>query len=262
MPSAKTGKVITAIGKKKKGRIPVSFGTETIVLSEDAFTEYPLYVGKECSESEYRRLLKLSKNNDLYVYAISLLKRGNYPKKVMREKLEARAAEGENPFQVLNRLIIEGLLDDEMYAQDYKEMKERSLYGKRRILETLRFEKGIEESILSRLKFEHEEEHAEAYVETLQKRMAGLPLGKKRAKAKEALLRRGFEYGAIEPALSSLKEDKKAVKSNLETHYLSAKRKFGAKYDGYELRQHIIASLLRKGYPYEAINEHLEEDGL
>ena len=92
--------------------------------------------------------------------------------------------------------------------------------------------------------------------------MLGLPLGKKRAKAKEALLRRGFEFGDMEPALSSLKEDKRAVKSSLDTHYLSAKRKFGAKYEGYELRQRIIASLLRKGYAYEEINEHLEEDGL
>jgi hypothetical protein len=52
--SAGVGKTITSLKMiKKKKNVEVSFGLEKIILSEDVFTNYLLYVGKEVPLKEY-----------------------------------------------------------------------------------------------------------------------------------------------------------------------------------------------------------------
>jgi hypothetical protein len=76
-PSKRTGKYkISAIEQNKKGQMVVSFGAEKLLLSPNAFTEMPLYVGKELTASQYRSLVLFTQNEVLWNYALSLRAKG------------------------------------------------------------------------------------------------------------------------------------------------------------------------------------------
>ena len=66
------GKRVTSIKENKKKRtFEVSFGLEKLTLSEDTFTDYLLYVGKEISSSLFLRMKKESELEGIYEYALS-----------------------------------------------------------------------------------------------------------------------------------------------------------------------------------------------
>ena len=53
------GKIVTSIKENKKKRtFEVSFGLEKLILSEDTFTDYLFYVGKEISSSIFLLFIK------------------------------------------------------------------------------------------------------------------------------------------------------------------------------------------------------------
>ena len=66
-PSKRTGKTITKIyKKKKKKKVVVSFGVDKVEISQDIYSDYYLYVGKELTSKEYQELLYRIKQDSLY----------------------------------------------------------------------------------------------------------------------------------------------------------------------------------------------------
>ena len=85
----KMGKRVTSIKENKKKRtFEVSFGLEKLTLSEDTFTDYLLYVGKEISSSLFLRMKKESELEGIYEYALSLLSKGSYSSYEIEEKIK------------------------------------------------------------------------------------------------------------------------------------------------------------------------------
>lgn len=259
MPSKRIGRKIEAIVPTKKGHYLVLIGGTKLLLSEDAFTENPLYVGKVLSEAEYKELLGFLKREKGMDYAMRLVGQKAYSTKEIRDKLRLKEVDEEEIRQIIFYLKKNGFLDDRQYAEDYAESKGNLLYGKERIIETLRYEKGIKDEDLASLKFTEEKAHAAAFLKTLERKTAKMPLRSKREKISAILSRRGFDQETIKEALSSLREDKKAVSHSLEDEANKAIKRYQRKYNGYELKQKCFAYLYGKGYPSNEISELLED---
>ncbi|MBP5091213.1 MAG: RecX family transcriptional regulator [Bacilli bacterium] len=261
MPSARAGKTVKKIAWKGK-RATLLIDDDEVTLSENAFSEFRLYVGKELSSSEFRKLKDYAALDDLYSYGLKLLSARSYTSYEIRGKLMKRSAEIEDIRKVIFRLKKNGLLDDEAYAKGYLEdAYELKGYGEKRI----RFElerKGIPPEVVASLPFSYEKElmSAKKISRQLEKRYASVPNQAKRDKIMNALLARGYSNSLAREASGDIEENEEAMEASLlEKDYNKSKARYGRKYQGYELKQKLMAYLLGKGYRYEDI-KHMEED--
>ncbi len=255
------GKTITSIKNiKKKNAYVVSFGLETLTLSEDTYTDHFLYVGKDIPLKEFYELQRSSETEKVYEYALSLSLKGCYSSFEIKEKIKKKLPEGESPSSIINRLKKNNLLDDMELARLYKEEKEAQLYGKGKIKDDLLHKKMIDENIVNSLSFLSEEEHARKWAEMNEKKYDSLPLKEKRNKAIQSLLRRGFSKEVASIAISSYKENEKKSKEKLLRDYENLSRRYKSKYSGYEYKNHLFQALLRRGYSSKNINEIMEDE--
>ena len=259
-PSKRTGKTITKISfSPKKRKVSVYFGADKVEISQDVFSDYYLYVGKELSSKEYQELLFKIKQDSLYQYGLSLASKGCYSTFEIVMKLKAKQKEEQSVANVITRLKKAGLLDDKELAKEYKEEKENLLYGEERIKDDLLHKKVIAPEIVNALRFTHELEHAKVAASQIEKKYDRYPYNAKLAKAIEALQRRGFSYDIASKAVSSYKKSSKNESKNLKITGETLLKQYKRKYEGYDLRQHMFASLARKGYEIQSINQYLEE---
>lgn len=259
-PSKRTGKTITKIAfSSRKKKVSVYFGVDKIEISQDIFSDYYLYVGKELSSKEYQELLFKIKQDSLYQYALSLAVKGCYSTFEIIMKLKAKQKEEQSISDIIKRLKKMGLLDDKELAVQYKEEKENLLYGEERIKDDLLHKKVIAPEIVNSLRFTHEMEHAKVAASQIEKKYDRYPYNSKIAKATEALQRRGFSYSVASRAVSSYKRNDKTDTKNLKIAGETLLKQYKRKYSGYDLRNHLFAALARRGYEIESINQYLEE---
>ncbi len=253
-------KTITSIVLNKKKKVyTVFFGLDSLALSEDAFTDHYLYVGKEVPLKEINDLKKLSESENAYTYALSLAMKGTYSENQIREKIKDKFPADMNPSFIIERLKNTGFLDDMSLAKQYKEEKEAALYGEIRIKNDLIHKKLISEEIVDSLVFDSEEENAKKYASMIERRYDSYSLSEKKRKALNALLIRGYSKSVSLNAISSYKENKTLSKKKLQQEYVTLLRRYQLKYSGYECKRHIYAALLRKGYNSSEIKEIMED---
>src|SRR5574344_1130177 len=259
-PSKRTGNhKITAIEQNKKRQTVVSFGSEKLVLSPNAFTEMPLYVGKELAPSQYRSLILFVKHEALWNYALSLASKGSYTSHDLREKLRKKTSDEDAIRQLLFTLKQQGFVDDKAFAEEYKEEKEKQLYGRNRIVQDLQFKHGVRGDIVSGLVFADEEAHAKKSAAAFEKRYARLPLASKKQKGVLALIRRGFDERIAKEAVEGYSQNKELSGQTLRALCEKTLKRYRAKYNGYELRSKTFAYLVSKGYTVDEIERVLEE---
>ncbi len=259
-PFKRTGERITAIKPLRNGKVAVSFGAKKLLLSPNVYSECPLYVGKEVSPLEMRGLVSLMRSESLYAYGLALASKGCYSSHEVKAKLLLHAKEGQDPKEILFRLKQAGFLNDEDYATQYLEEKERLLYGRERILSELRYKKGIKEEILAKLVYKDEGAAAKQAVAMMERKYARLPLKAKKAKILNALTRRGYPLSEALAATAALKGDETVEKESLKLLGEKTIARYGRKYKGYDLKAHCYAYLVAKGYDAGAVGAFLEEN--
>lgn len=257
----KTIKVSEIVSKRNHFYL-IKASSYSFLLDENAFTNHFLYVGKELDQEEIKRLKEESSTSELASYAISLLARNRYSTHELKEKLLKKNPSNKAVFATIKQLEQYSLLDDASYAYDYKEEKERTLYGKKRILDELRYKKGISPSILNSLSFQKEKENAKKVVEMSARSLEALPYLSKKQKVQSLLTRRGFEEEAISYALNSInQEESPIVNERFEKVAKAALESYRKRYNSsYELKGHLYAFLKRKGYSNEQIESFLERN--
>ena len=250
-------RAISEIKFNKKGQAVVKIGAESLTVPPNVFTNYYLFEGKEISEDEIKKIKRDIANESLYKYGLSLVSKMSYSSKEIRDKLIAKSDDKNAYKSVMARLKEAGFLDDESYALEYKEEKEKACYGKNRILETLKFEKGIPDSITSKLIFINEEEHASKFLHNIENKYSRISFLEKKRKIHDSLLRRGFDEHVIYSVIGELTKDEASENKNLEKLANSTLKKYKAKYNEKEARQKTYESLMRKGFTSKNICEVL-----
>ena len=263
MSAKSTGKTIKSVSLKKKGFCVEFEDGEKLVLSEDVFTEFHLYDGKELSPSEVKKLKDLTSQDSYYTYALRLLSKDMYSSYQVKEKVLARGADPELATRIVARLKKSGLLDDERFARTFaSDVGDLRLYGRNKIVYELKL-KGVPYSLIASIDFPEEDEldKAKRYANMVDARSGKTPYEKKKFKIVKALLNRGYDLRIAEEAAESCttRIDPKDEEMALSRQFDLAKAKYSKKYFGYELKEHVRAYLIRRGFSFDRIQEKLQE---
>ena len=248
-PLRNSGKVITKI-KKYKTHVNVYFKEEKLELSSDVFTSFYLYEGKEVSDKEYRELTSRIDNEKLLTYALKLLSNHLYSEWKMREKLYAKEAEKSQVDEIIKYLKKQGFIDDINFIEEYLVYANNSNLGKNKIKENLK-KKGIFQEDIDKIHFKEKDEleKARRILPRLVKRYERYNARSQKDHIVQAYVRDGFDLDiALEVTKDLDLHDEKKEAKLLKRDYELVKTRYSRKYKGRELREKILAALLRKGY--------------
>jgi regulatory protein len=259
VPSRKTTEKIISITLGKKGMVIVKTEDGTFSLSQDAYTELPLYEGKELTPLEKHELLHLSGLSSPLHYAESLLTRREYSVSSLKKKIKAKFPDFEDVNEVIDRLKKSSLLDDERFATDYLLIHEAKFEGEEKIKNNLLYKEGISPSIIASLSFKNEESKAKEYLLKLQPRFASLPVFKARSKAYIALKTKGFDDEISKHLSNDIQVDPSKMKERLTHDAFAINKSLERKYNGYELENRLFARLMSRGYSKDEIQDAIKE---
>ncbi len=262
MPSKSSGKTINKI-KTNKDKVVIYIGKEKISLSYDVFTDFYLFEGKTLSEKEYLKLKDSVAFDNYFKKALAIRKRNIITEHKLKEKLKEKGCPYHIIDTIIKRMKEHDLINDTMYALDYKEYGDELGYGKIKIISKL-YELGISKNIIDKLSFSYQKEYQKAYnqLPKLEKKYAKYNSSQQVSHIITSLKRMGFDGDVVydvskEIHVQNEEDDKIKLKKDFEKVYIKLKNK----YEGYELKKRLIGALLNKGYRKKDILEEIDNYG-
>ncbi|MPN36501.1 hypothetical protein SDC9_184010 [bioreactor metagenome] len=121
--------------------------------------------------------------------------------------------------------------------------------------------RGIEEKDLKSLHFKEtkELEKAKTLLSSLERRYSKYKYLEKKQHIYSNLVSHGFTSEIASSVSSLIKADSKQESNVLAKDFAKAYTRLSSKYDGRELYDKVIKSLLQKGYKYQEIKKKIEE---
>ena len=264
MPSVNTGKKITSI-KYRKEVVVVKFSDQSkLEIPHDIYTSYYLYENKVLSEDKIEEITLKINTYKLLKYARNLLIKHAYTEKKIREKLYLKEASKAEVDEVIKQLKSAHLIDDKSYVEEYVNIAHKQGLGKNKIIAKLK-EKGIFNENLRDLYFSDDEElkRAKTWIKKLEKRYMKYPYNARKEHIISALVNQGFDIDIASEATNEMsKIDEKYEYELLKIDFKKVYEKYSKKYEGYDLRNKIYASLISKGYMSRDISKILEVNRL
>ena len=142
-----------------------------------------------------------------------------------------------------------------MFALDLVEYGNERNLGKNKIIQELS-NKGLFDEVIGKCKFPESLERKKAYsnLPKLEKRYAKYPYEQKRQHIYKALLSLGFDNDIALETLNKMSLPKSKDEQNkLDRDFDKVLAHLKRNYDGYELKNKVIASLRNKGYKMKDI---------
>ena len=233
-----------------KNSVSVYFDDEKLELDKEVYPNFYLYVGKEVSKKEYKKIKEYNDISSLLKYALKIRSKAIYSEYQMREKLYAKGGNKEEIDQVINKLKGYDLIDDNAFIEDHIEYYNSLNYGKNKILNKLS-EKGIFEERLEKINFpiSIERKKAKAIFDKLDKKHSKYNFVRKKQHIYNSYISLGFSKEIANEMVPTLKDDNnKEEKKKLEKDFEKIKTRYSNKYQKKELKQKILQALLQKGY--------------
>lgn len=197
---------ITAIKQqvKRQGRYSIFVaGKYAFSLSDTALLDQKLVVGQELTDVEIRELKKLSDDDKIYNAALNYLAIRMRSQWEMEEYLKRKGASPALLDSILNKLSINGLLDDEKFAVAF--ISDRQLLrptSRRKLIIELR-KKHVDNEVIEQALMEASEEDSDVQALTdLVARKRKQTRYQDDEKLMQYLARQGFNYGDIKEALT------------------------------------------------------------
>lgn len=164
-----------------------------------------LTVGSEFGDEQWEALCVRSRTYRAHEKALYYLTSRDYGSGELIQKLCRAGIERTLAQETVGRLCDSGLIDDARYATRLaRDLQERKLYPKRRVMMALR-EKGFSSELIAQIAEELPDEEEEQALELLRKkRYSALMDAKQREKALAMLARYGFSYAVASRALKRL----------------------------------------------------------
>lgn len=261
MPSDNTGKEIVAVKpSKKKVWLYFSDG-EKLALAPSVFSDFYLYVGKKLSEKDYRHLKQENEIGSLREYAYSLVAVRSYTGKQIADRLYKKKATRAMVEAIVQDLTNHSLIDDDRYVEDFLEVARDRHYGEYKIKQELARD-GISEAKIAAIEFDETDEYAKGLdlLPSFEKKYEKTSFRERKRRIYEAYLLRGYSPDTIERILAILSpKDEDSENTSLKRDYEKAMRLYANRYQGRQLKEHLIKNLMQKGYNYTDIESVMEE---
>ncbi len=256
--------IVNHLKKLKNDLYEITIDQETFQLSEDFLVKYQLYLNKQISEDEYNLIKSLTNYSKVYHKTL------NYLSYKMRTEYEVVCYLKDNgciePFlsEIITKLKSLSYINDENYSnlyvrQQFDVNKKGPLYIKQELLN-----KQVKLEIIEKSLQYITEEKIESNILGLIKYYDKLNKRKSINQLKEAILRnlltKGYEYEVVNLYINNYSfDDNNDDDILLEKEVHKAYNKYQKKYQGYDLKRHIIKSLMSKGFIYEDIISMLKK---
>ena len=237
--------------------------SEKLTLSVDDFYEFHLVSGMEIDAGKMKEIRAAAEKTAVFAKCLHKLAARDRSTEEMRIWLrDSVKASSSLREEILARLEKLGYLDDERYCREQTAAMKNALKGERLIEETL-LKKGISQEMIRRCLwgYDDEEENARRFAAKILRSRSRSSLRKAKDDIITRLYQRGFSMECARSAAESadygsLAEDQT---ENAGTALQKARRRFGRKYSGYELRSRLYRYGLQQGFAADAANAAIDE---
>lgn len=170
-------------------------------VGEGEVVTFALYVGKELTHEETRRLQESARQSGLREYALNLLAGKPMSRRELERKLVQREASEEEIRAICERLEELSVLDEARYAETVVRHYSRKGYGERKLRDEL-YRRGVPREFWDAA-LEQAEDTEGAIDAFVQKKLKGaFPVDQRELKrVSDALARRGYAWSDISQAL-------------------------------------------------------------
>lgn len=261
MPSKSSGKVINKIKINKKDVVITFDDHSKLRATKEVLANFYIYPNKTLSYKEIKEIEAMTASAVLLKYAMSLLRKGHYSEFKMREKLYNKEGKKPDVDRVIRVLKENDLINDKMFALDLIEYGNERNLGKNKIIHELS-SKGIFDEIISKYKFpaSFEKKKAMNNLPKLEKKYDKYSYEQKKQHIYSALISLGFDSDIAHEVIGHVSAPKKQdelakLDKDLEKAYNRLKRK----YEGYELKNKVVAALRSKGYKMSDILQRMDK---
>lgn len=257
--------IIESISQKKNSKkFVVKTNEEDYIMTEDTIIKFYIFKDKEFTKEEFEKIIYDININESFNKVLNYLTygpRSEYEIRLYIQKNDKeKVLKSKDYDEIISRLKSLNYVNDEIYAKQiveyYKESK-----GKNYIRQYLK-DKKVDSSIIEKsvILFENDDEIetglkiANKYSQTIRK----YPFKKQKEMLMNKLLRSGFSLDSINKIITRV-EVVDESDLTLEKDYFKLLKKFENKnMSSFEKKQHILNSLIAKGYDYKKINSILK----
>ena len=192
------------VSRHKRGRILlIPEEGDILRVTEKELLSFDLYPGRELTEQELEELLKAARRSKTEQTAAHIASARMLSQKELTDRLRRRGAEPEEAAEIAGRMAELGAVDDAVYAGVIARHYAAMGYGRARVEQEL-FRRGIPKELWEKALAELPDSR-EAIDRFLTSKCAGRTVDRaERKRLAGALLRRGFSWAEIRPALNRL----------------------------------------------------------
>lgn len=232
---------------------------ETLIIDEDVYTDYFLYVGKELDNNILNEIKEKQSLNKYKQYCFNILNKKSYSKKTIIEKLKNKGLTDQNIDKIVTYFISLNLINDDNYLEDLIISLENKTYGYYYILKKIK-ENDLNENY--QYDENKEKEKIKKVLPNLIKKYNKYSFNKMKNSIYNSLSLMGYKDDIIKNTLLYLEKDEHE-NEKLKNEFI----KITYKLDKNEIilkKDKIIKKLLMHGFNYsDIINEidgELEND--
>ncbi|PKR76953.1 recombination regulator RecX [Halalkalibacillus sediminis] len=264
--------IISRITKQKKNQnrynIFVKKNNEEAFASgvhEDILIRFALRKGMELNDEELQSIQQQDAIYKYYTLTLNFLSYRMRAKSEIITYLQDKEAEEEEIAHVLKKLEDEKLIDDEAFAEAYTRTKMNTSSKGPNVIRRELMEKKIPQNYIDEALAGYSKEiEVEKLTSLLEKKMSSnnrKSFNQQLNQAKQSMLQKGFNMDSIQLAIEeiSIEKDEDEEMEAVRFQGEKAWRKHERKHEGFQLKQHVKASLFQKGFPGDLIQQFIEE---
>ncbi|MCR4634124.1 MAG: RecX family transcriptional regulator [Erysipelotrichaceae bacterium] len=234
---------------------------EKIQVSVDSYFENKIKGSKGLSDELYHKLKDEEIVFKAYRSALRKLSYKDHTVKQISDHLKGKGLNASQISKLIDKLKGYGLLDDEKYCVSRIAYLKDARLSAKQITYKLKKEGISEQLITDHLKTDPETElqNASDLVKKYQKTIRNKSSAAKRKAIMERLLALGYSHETVTAAVQNGDTESENELELLRKEYEKSLLKYGKKYEGRQLDEHLTARLLQKGFSYSDIKTVMEE---
>ena len=253
---------ITKSKEKEDGVIIYLDNKEKISISVDNYFKYGISSLQGLDQNLYDILKKEEKTFLGYLSALRKLSIKDFTVKQIQDFLKIKKQLEDNDINIIIKKLTDfGLLDDEKYCINRFNYLNKQLFSSKQIRVKLNKE-GISKDLIEKYVINNNEDEyvkAKKMAEKYSNSIKNKSLNATKQTILNKLVSAGYSYEAGKSAIESLNIIVSNESDLLNKEYNKAKTKYSKKYENYELRNHIYAYLISKGFKSEDIKNVMED---